>query len=233
MSIHQTASIFPNMSAARNAALLAKVRALEARVDDLTADKERLAAQLGAEVDKNEELAAELSVARAFAFKTHVDLLARLRRVDRPLSLLEEASIIKKFFGKAQFAHRKTLAEEKEEELPEPAAQPAADFGVESAESAKSFGQVRWHHVKRLAVDRALAWEAKCVQKEAKKAGVCGANAGRRAKTLRVTALAEGNFVPLFARGGVRRKGSKVNKAHKENNRHNFKEQLVNLGALQ
>jgi hypothetical protein len=222
------------MRVARNAALLDKVRALEALVDDLTADKERLAAQLGAEVDKNEELAAELSVAQAFAFKTHVDLLARLRRVDRPVSPLEETTIIKKFFGKAQFAHRKALAEEKEEELPEPATQPALDFGVESAESAKSFGQVRWHHVKRLAVDRASAWEAKCVQKEAKKAGVCGANAGRRAKALRVAALAEGCFVPLFARGGVRRKGSKVNKAqHKDNNRHNFKGQLVNLGAFQ
>jgi len=242
MSIQQTASDFPSMHAIRNAALLAKVRQLEACVEGLTADKERLAAQLSAEVDKNKELTEELSLARSTAFETHVDLLARQRHEDYTDSSIDTAAVTKKFFGKAQFAHRKALAEENDEAKEEVAEDlriyeiemlPVFDFGFESAESSKSLGQRRRHHMKRLQVERATAWNAKCAHKEAKKAGVYGANAGRRAKSLRVAALAEGNFVPSFAQGGVRHRKSKATKAHKGNNRHNGKEQLVGLGALQ
>jgi len=237
MSIQQTASDFPSMHAIRNAALLAKVRQLEACVEGLTADNERLAAQLGAEADKNKELAEELTLARSTAFETHVDFLARQRQEDYTDSSIDTSAVTKQFFGKAQFAHRKALAEENDEarEDEEEATQalPGSDFGVESAESSKSLGQRRRHHMKRLQVERTTAWNAKCAHREAKKAGVYGANAGRLAKSLRVTALAEGRYVPSFAQGGVRHRGSKATKAHKGNKRHNYKEQLVGLRAVQ
>ena len=75
MSIQQTASVLPSMHASRNAALLAKVRQLEACVEGLAAKNNRLAAQLSAEAIKNKELTEELSLARSAAFQTHVDLL--------------------------------------------------------------------------------------------------------------------------------------------------------------
>jgi hypothetical protein len=242
MSIQQTASVLPSMHASRNAALLAKVRQLEACVEGLAAENNRLAALVSVEAIKNKELTEELSSARSAAFQAHVDLLARERPEDYPVSPVDKAAVTKKFFGKAQFAHRMALAEEKDDaiegqadmqRLEAEAMQPVADFGVESVESSKSLGQKRRHHIKRLEVERATAWNAKCAHREAKRAGVYGANAGRRAKSLRVTALAEGRFVPSFAQGGVRQRSSKANKAPKGKNRHNSREQLVGLGALQ
>jgi len=236
MSIQKTASILPSMHASRNAALLAKVRELDACVEGLTAENNRLAAQLSAEAIKNKELTEELSLARSAAFQTHVDLLARQRPEDYPVSPVDKAAVTKKLFGKAQFAHRMALAEEKDGategkadmlRFEAEAMHPVADFGLESVESSKSSGQKRRHHMERLEVERATAWNAKCAHREAKRAGVYGAIAGRRAKLLRVTALAEGSFVPSFAQGGVRQRSSKATKAPKGKNRHNSREQLV------